>query len=102
MDAKNSTSTGTTTQLVSSDYATEERRSWLAKEYLSGGIPALLWREYSKTYGLTKHSFDRDLVIVRKQIGTSVRENYDLIVDDMYNNLQQMILQAIDDKDTQL
>jgi hypothetical protein len=82
-----------------SDYAVVVRREELAKKYLSGIAPQILFREYHIATGLSKASFDKDIQYVREQITVSVRDNFDNILNDTYTTLNAIISECLSHED---
>src|SRR5215218_2879496 len=74
----------------------QQRREWVAEQYLSGVLPQAILRQYKSKYNLTKHSFDKDITYVRQNMAISVRESFDEILND-----QMAFLLGVIDKATQ-
>lgn len=76
-----------------SQLAVADRRKWVASQYMSGRAPLAIWMEYGKLYGLSKKSLENDITIARAELGFSVREQYDEIL-----NNQLLLLYSIQDR----
>lgn len=88
--------TGTTEikQLTHSDYSTLERKKWIMKEYLKGKYPALVRQEYFDMFGLSKSSYDHDVVWVNNQLRKKGERELEEVINTHLDYLYDMYEEA--------
>ncbi len=85
--------------IKASDYTVVERRKWVMDQYLSGRYPYEIADEYMTVYGLTKHSYDADVVWVNQQLKKRGEQDIEKIVErhtDMYYHVYRLALEKKD------
>lgn len=91
--------TGEFKMIKANNYSVAERRKWVAEKYFNHTPPALLFKEYTQKYQLTRHSFDRDITVIRQEVPYSVRENYEQIVNNTLADIDTIIANSLEDED---
>jgi hypothetical protein len=68
----------------STDIAVQIRREWVASQYLKGLPKPTIWQEYQKEYGLSYHSFEKDITHARNGVTVDVFERYQEVVNEEF------------------
>lgn len=82
-----------------SDYSAHERKKWVLDQYLSGRYPYEIKEEYMTVYGLSKHSFDSDVIWVNQQLRKRGENDIDTIIQqhtDQYRHVYRLALEKMD------
>lgn len=86
-------------QEINSDYTVLERKKWVMEQYLQGRYPYEVREEYIVKYGLTKHSFDADVIWVNQQLKKRGENSIDAIIDqhtDQYRHVYKLAIEKGD------
>lgn len=73
----------------------DDRRAWVLQEYLKGVTPALVYKSWSERFtGLTKASFDMDVVKAYEALREHAERNSEVVIDKHYAYLNDMYREA--------
>lgn len=74
-----------------SDYGVQLRREWVADLYLKGFTTVGIWNRYRKEYGLSRHSLEKDITVVRNELALS-EDSFEQMIKD-----QLLVLKTVSD-----